>query len=317
MYLENMEAHRPLVDLVLEHVLPQIQLHQATEDAAPFVLGITGLQGSGKSTLATAVKDALQQKHHLTVVSVSLDDLYHTHERLQEIKTQNRQNPLLQTRGQPGTHDEVLAAQFFESLRSGGTVLVPSFDKSKFGGQGDRAPREEWLCVPSSPPIDVVIFEGWCVGFQSLPADKLQARWELAKTEEAPPQTFNTHTLAGLELEHVRRINSNLRIYNETFMGPGSFHYLVHLDTDALENVYHWRLDQEHALWRAKGQGMSDDAVVKFVKGYMPSYELYLDRLREEQFPASGEQGSHLRVVLDRDRQVDGINVLKKHDKAT
>jgi D-glycerate 3-kinase len=33
------------------------------------------------------------------------------------------------------------------------------------------------------------------------------------------------------------------------------------------------------SFWWVKNQGMTDDEVVKFVKGYMPAYELYLDQL--------------------------------------
>lgn len=41
-------------------------------------------------------------------------------------------------------------------------------------------------------------------------------------------------------------------------MGPRHFDYLFHLDTDDLVNVYEWRVQQEHALWRMKNQGMTD-----------------------------------------------------------
>ena len=63
-------------------------------------------------------------------------------------------------------------------------------------------------------------------------------------------------------------------------MGPRHFDYLVHLDTNDLVNVYEWHIQQENALWQAKNQGMTNDEVVKIVKGYMPAYELYLDQLR-------------------------------------
>ncbi|PYH88174.1 hypothetical protein BO71DRAFT_436003 [Aspergillus ellipticus CBS 707.79] len=70
------------------------------------------------------------------------------------------------------------------------------------------------------------------------------------------------------------------------FMGPEHLDCLIHLDTDDLANVYRWRLQQEHALHRARNQGMTDAEVVAFVQGYMPAYELYLDTLRTGIFHA-------------------------------
>ncbi|TQS32156.1 hypothetical protein Golomagni_07537, partial [Golovinomyces magnicellulatus] len=194
----------------------------------------------------------------------------------------------------------------FASLQSNADVLVPSFDKSKLDGQGDRVPRQDWRSISQTPPIDVVIFEGWCIGFQSLPDEVLKSKWLLARAQEKllAPRGWCTETLATVQLEHLRKINSYLRAYNETFMGPKSFHFLVHLDTDDLSNVYRWRLKQEHALWLANGEGMSDESVLQFVRGYMPSYELYLDQLRQEPFVASGNPASHLRILLDKNHHI-------------
>lgn len=75
---------------------------------------------------------------------------------------------------------------------------------------------------------------------------------------------------------------------------------------DDLVNVYEWRIQQERALWQAKNQGMTDDEVVKFVKGYMPAYELYLDQLRRGFFRGciGCEEKAQLRVLLDKERIV-------------
>ena len=75
-----------------------------------------------------------------------------------------------------------------------------------------------------------------------------------------------------------------------------------------LRNVYRWRLQQEHAMWKVKGAGMSDDAVRAFVRGYMPAYELYLEGLREGFF-GSGS-GRHVRVVMGRERGVEKVEVV-------
>lgn len=304
------------LDQVLDKVLPQLRRHQEDIDKTPFMLGISGLQGSGKSTWATDLANAMQQKYQLNVINLSLDDLYHTHANLERIRKVNKGNPLLQTRGQPGTHDELLAADFFAAVRSATGVSVPAFDKSLNKGQGDRIPQNQWRCVPPEQKIDVIIFEGWCIGFQPLMADDLQNCWEQARARLSTQTTWDTQVLGTLELEHVAEINRHLHSYVDTFMGPDKFHYLVHLDTDDLENVYRWRQSQEHALWQAKGEGMSDDDVVNFVRGYMSSYELYLDRLRRDGFASRGGRAAHLRVVLDDDRSIVRMETIGGQDDA-
>jgi D-glycerate 3-kinase len=42
---------------------------------------------------------------------------------------------------------------------------------------------------------------------------------------------------------------------------------LVHIDAEDIAYVYDWRLEQERWLVAEKGQGMSDEAVRKFVDG--------------------------------------------------
>lgn len=48
-------------------------------------------------------------------------------------------------------------------------VCVPRYDKSARGGKGDRAPEAEWSVV--SKPPDVVLLEGWMLGFEALPEE--------------------------------------------------------------------------------------------------------------------------------------------------
>ncbi|ORY60758.1 P-loop containing nucleoside triphosphate hydrolase protein [Pseudomassariella vexata] len=306
------------VDAVLEHVFRHFQSqrsqHPSTDNKPqkPFILGLSGMQGSGKSTWAQSLANTLRTSHDLKVVVLSLDDLYHTHENLVKIREGNEGNELFRNRDQPGTHDELLAEKFFGEVLEGREFKVPRFEKSLFNGEGDRAPEAEWEVVVGQPAVDVLIFEGWCVGFQALDDDKLEEKWKAArqvKMNNISEEEKRTRMLRTHALEHVRVINENLRRYNETFMGPECFDYMVHLDTDALGNVYKWRIQQEEALSSARETGMSDEQVVDFVKVYMPAYELYLDRLRREAFPRPDSQKvskTQLRVVLDERRRVVG-----------
>ena len=113
---------------------------------------------------------------------LSIDDLYLPREKLVRLAETNPSNPLIQHRGQPSTHDLTLALSVFDRLREGAETKVPSYDKSAFAGQGDRVPPEDWAVVNRNgeSKIKIVILEGWCVGFRSLPAEDLEKRWKAA-----------------------------------------------------------------------------------------------------------------------------------------
>ena len=304
----------PVIDLML----PYLNAKKACRNAGdgPIIIGLTGLQGSGKSTWANSLVKILDEEHDFRSITVSLDDFYHRHDELIRLRDSDLHNLLLGTRGQPGTHDERLAQDFFfSSLTSSGCVKIPSFDKSLFDGEGDRAPQSSWSVVSGTP--DVVVFEGWCIGFQPLSESEVTRRWFIAQQQAAqsPAKMVDsaTETLSLHRLEDLLQLNESLSRYCERFMGPQHLDMLIHLDTDDLVNVYRWRIQQEEALLSAKGSGMSKTQVVAFVKGYMPSYELYLDGLRKGFFrrdETNSKNKTHLRVILDVDRHVTAIDKL-------
>lgn len=80
------------------------------------------------------------------------------------------ENPLLQVRGQAGTHDIRLAHQTLEQLKSATSesseVGLVRYDKSSHEGRGDRAPDSKRQQVKGK--VDVVLFEGWMLGFKPL-----------------------------------------------------------------------------------------------------------------------------------------------------
>lgn len=232
------------------------------------------LIGSGKSYLASSLAKTLNEKYDLNTIEVSLDDFYLPHDKQLELRKNNPSYDLLQNRGQPSTHDTFLASAFFDQFSQEQLledIWIPSFDKSRFDGDGDRIPKSEWRHLKRDKAIDVLIFEGWCVGFRPLPVSAVREKWEEAKhvqdtfdEGERSAVEFSINTLKKHTLEELLFINSALENYVDSFMGPQHFDFLVHLDTLDLVNVYTWRTQQEHALRKSRGTGMTDEQVVMF-----------------------------------------------------
>lgn len=126
-------------------------------------------------------------------------------------------NPLVQHRGQPSTHDVQLGSELFDALSARKSGLkIPSYDKSAFSGSGDRRPESEWATVNAhgEPTVEVVILEGWCVGFRALSEEELVSRWKAAEHEfETNPDAYNGQ-LGRVGLESVRFVNETLKEYD-------------------------------------------------------------------------------------------------------
>ncbi|RDW92081.1 hypothetical protein BP5796_01475 [Coleophoma crateriformis] len=189
-----------------------------------------------------------------------------------------------------------LARDFFTALKTSQPTKIPQYDKSAYNGQGDRVPREAWKSVNSTDqePIRVIIFEGWSVGFRALSDAEVGAK-------HAAPGTV---TLGKHRLEDLLFVNERLREYD---VMTDCFDAFIHVDAEETGFVYDWRLQQEAALRREKGTGMSDEQVVKFVDGYYPAYELYTEQLRQGVLAGKGTEGRQLRLVVGKDRKVNQV----------
>ena len=123
---------------------------------------IISLQGCGKTLLTQHIIQQLSL-HNTTADYLSLDDYYLSHSSLQQLQLQT-QYQLFQRRGLPGTHDiKLLQTHLEEHLQGRAIVDVPVYDKLAFNGQGDRS-----TLIRSIQPIDVLILEGWMIGFIPL-----------------------------------------------------------------------------------------------------------------------------------------------------
>lgn len=142
------------------------EFHQRS--GRPLIVGISGAQGSGKTTLALIVAEWLEREMGLAAACLSLDGLYLRKSERRELS--RRVHPLLETRGVPGTHDVARAEKLLDELTRTElerTVALPVFDKAL----DDRASASQWPVV--NAPVDVVLFEGWCVGARPQPQGSL------------------------------------------------------------------------------------------------------------------------------------------------
>jgi hypothetical protein len=70
-----------------------------------------------------------------------------------------------------GTHDLPLAYETLDQLTArrdeASPVALPRYDKSKREGRGDRADVGSWPIV--SAPVNIILLEGWMLGFIPTP----------------------------------------------------------------------------------------------------------------------------------------------------
>jgi D-glycerate 3-kinase len=217
-----------------------------------YTVGVCGTQASGKSTL-TAVTARLLAARGLSVAVLSLDDLYLT--RAERVRLAAEVHPLLATRGVPGTHDVALGERVLDALKGAGEVALPSFDKAS----DDRRSLADWPRVQA--PVDVILFEGWCVGARPQPTDALAEPINDLERQQDPQDRWRAYAndaLAGS--------------YQALF---GRLDLFVLLQAPSFEVVLDWRREQERKLRERltrEGLGasnaMGDEAVARFIAHY-------------------------------------------------
>jgi D-glycerate 3-kinase len=191
-------------------------------------VGINGSQGSGKSTLSKILHLLLSRGFDKRVVVISIDDLYLS--RSERLHLAAKVHPLLATRGVPGTHDTQLARQILTRLKQGKreNLTIPVFDKAR----DDRAPASRWQNV--SGPVDIILFEGWCVGSAAQPEQELDRAINSLESMDDGNQQWR------------RYVNQQLAgPYRELF---DLIDVLVMLKIPDMKHVFEWRLLQENKL---------------------------------------------------------------------
>jgi D-glycerate 3-kinase len=215
----------------------------------PIVAGLSAPQGAGKTTLVRYLAPLLSDLGWRTV-AISIDDFYLTHDEQKRLAAVHPRNPYLQYRGYPGTHDVPLGLRTLEelrTLRSGKSARVPGYDKSLHAGRGDRLPPDRWREVTG--PLDLVLLEGWMLGFQPVAAASV--------------------------------VDPEMRVVNEQLQAYEAWHRLIDLmvilRSSDVEQIIRWRVEAEEAMRREGRPGLDAAAAEDYARRFAPAYRLYAD----------------------------------------
>lgn len=221
----------------------------------PVIFGLNGPQGSGKTTATGEAVRILASDAGICGITVSIDDFYLTHAEQLHLAAAHTDNPFLQQRGYPGTHDIRLGTEVLHSLKSINKdkvpVAIPRYDKSSHEGEGDRLNKSDWPVV--APPLDFAILEGWCVGFTAV-------------------------SESAVRDAHLAEVNTMLKNYRVWYDFLDAF---IQLKAEDINDTVRWRIEAEQKM-RAQGKpAMSDERIRAYIERFLPAYELYLPGLGE------------------------------------
>jgi D-glycerate 3-kinase len=178
---------------------------------------------------------------------LSIDDFYLTRDEQLRVAAEHAGNPYLEHRGYPGTHDIALGVSTLDALRMLGnqSIRLPRYDKSAHAGRGDRSPESEWAIA--SGPLDIVFLDGWMLGFEPVPEERLP------DPRLVPPN----------------RALSDYALWTERL---DAFVVLEPLDRTY---VLRWRVQAEEAVTAQGRPGLSREAIEDYVRRFLPAYEIY------------------------------------------
>jgi len=162
------------------------------ETKRPLLVGINGAQGSGKTTLCTFLEPLLAERG-LKAVTLALDDLYLS--RAERAQAAADHHPLFATRGVPGTHDVERGMAILDRLSAGKGAELPVFDKAH--DEPSAATRHV------EGPVDIVLFEGWCVGAAPQAAAELREPVNDLERDEDPHGTWRREVNRRLATDYA------------------------------------------------------------------------------------------------------------------
>jgi D-glycerate 3-kinase len=234
----------PIASLIARH----IELWRI--DGAPLIVGICGEQASGKSTASAQVAEHFEAQG-LHVAVLSLDDLYIGRAARAELAAAIHH--LYVTRGPAGTHDVALGIDVLAKLKRGDPVRLPRFTEQL----DEPLPRSQWPLTRGR--IDIILFEGWCVGARPQEDAALAEPVNVLERGEDPDGVWR------------RAVNAHLGGSTATLFSV--IDKLIYLRPPSFDIVYQWRCQQEHAMIAQAGAirppaAMDDNQIARFIAHY-------------------------------------------------
>lgn len=213
------------------------------------IVGVNGAQGSGKSTICRFLQSTLLPAYGLSAVIVGLDDLYLP----LDVREQMARDihPLFRTRGVPATHDIDTGYHLMKELAAGRDASIPRFSKAL----DDRLPPSDW--VRQSGKVDVILFEGWCVGARPQDEASLAVPVNALEAREDQDCIWRSHVNDALRTSYARCFSL--------------IDHMVMLKPPSFDHVLQNRMLQEYKLRAIAPDApgaMNDDAVRRFVSHY-------------------------------------------------
>lgn len=255
----------------------------AKTSSQPMLVAINGCQGSGKSTLADFLVTWINANTEFNSVALSIDDFYLSSAARQTLA--DDVHPLFATRGVPGTHDTHLMQHTLAALLAGNIgVSLPQFDKQN----DEPITKAQW--PKNQQPIDIILFEGWCVASSAQQPYQLQNSVNELEQMEDPQGVWR------------RCVNSCLANEYQTIFAM--IDYTVMLKAPSFDEVYAWRLEQEQKLLTKKGQGKGT-----FNREQLRRFISHFERITRENLTSLAEHADAV-LELDMNRDISNMSLL-------
>ena len=214
-------------------------------------LGFSGGQGSGKTTVAGILKIILKKFFKRNIHVSSIDNFYKTLKDRNNMS--NKIQPLLKTRGVPGTHDIDLIKNFFNIVKKKKfkKIKLPKFEKAT----DNRLKKKYWFNIKQKP--EIVILEGWCLGAKSQSNSLIKRPINILEKNE------------DKDLKWRKYVNEKLK--NEYKKLFAMIDHFIFMKIPNFKMVFKWRLLQEEKLRKkshSKKQVMSYKEIKRFIMFY-------------------------------------------------
>ena len=239
--------------LVDQYLLPLSTKLAAMKNAkqGPFLLGVNGGQGTGKSTMCVFIKLLMEAIYQQRCAILSIDDFYLSKAERQALAVS--EHLLFEARGVPGTHDVSLAIDTIQSLLAGEPVAIPSFNKA----EDDVRPKTDWLM--QQEPVDIILFEGWCIGARAMPESELIEPINSLEREQ--------------DIDGHWRSTVNSRLASDYKQLFDMLDALLMLKAPNMEAIFQWRNLQERKLAEKVADKnspglMSPQQIERFIQHY-------------------------------------------------